>query len=131
MTNADFKYYNFQLNTCAIQGYIENTVAERKHLKRHSYLGAYNSPLTNSIINAIAENKVKFDINNTELVETLEELIQKCGYGTDGIYTESAHQAMKNLCIMRGINPDSAKLYDHTLSARIARGREKIKSFFG
>lgn len=131
MTNVDFQYYNFRLNTSTIQDYIENTVAERKYLKQHTNHGAYEAPLTNSIINAIAENRVKFDVNNTELVETLDDLIRKCGYGTDGKYTESAHQAMKNLCNMRGINPDSVKLYDHTLSARIAQGKEKIKRFFG
>lgn len=131
MINADFQYFNFHLNTSTIQNYIENTVAERKYMRWHSNRGAYEAPLTDSIINAIAGNKVKFDINNTELVETLDKLIRKCGYGTDGTYTESAHQAMKNLCIMRGINPDNAKLYDHTLSGRIAQGKEKIKGFFG
>ena len=131
MINADFQYFNFHLNTSTIQNYIENTVAERKYMRWHSNRGAYEAPLTDSIIYAIAGNKVKFDINNTELVETLDKLIRKCGYGTDGTYTESAHQAMKNLCIMRGINPDSVKLYDHTLNGRIAQGKEKIKGFFG
>lgn len=91
MMNTDFQYFSFYLNTSTIQDYIENTVTERKYLRWHSNRGAYEAPLTDSIISAIAENNIAFDASNTELAETLDKLIRKCGYGTDGTYTESAH----------------------------------------
>lgn len=132
MTDSKFIYYNFALSRGTLESYIKNTVSERKHTKwKNKQLFGYHSPLTNSIIEAIASNNVTFNATDVEMLATVEKLITECGYGQDGIYTETAHLAMQKLCVARGMSPDAITLYDHTLSGQIKRGREKVKSFFG
>ena len=132
MSNTEFIYHNFSLSSDVLDSYIKSTVAERKYLKRNRINdGGYESALTNCIIDAIANDKAKFDPTDTKMVDTVEKLIKECGYGTNGKYSESARIAMQKLCIMRGMNPNEQKLYDHTLGAQLKRGSDKVKSFFG
>lgn len=131
MDKWDFKYYNFTLNRGVMRDYIESTVSERKYMKWHSGACDYQSNITNSIIAAIAQNSIEFNKQDSEMLEILEDMIRKCGYGTDGKYSKTAHQAMQNLCLIRGLNKDAIKLYDHTITGKIQQGKEKLKNLFG
>lgn len=125
----DFRYAGFWISKDCLEYYIKETVLEKRGLSNGYYDS--NTLLTTSVIGCIANNDAEFNVNDPEIVNLVQDLIIKCGKNEQGIYTEAAHAAMRNLCIMRGMKPDAIKLQDKTNTSLWERTTNKIKGFFG
>ncbi len=125
----DFRYSAFWISKDCLKSYIEGTIVERK-IKRKDFYNS-NTLLTASIIACIANNDYEFDASDKETANTLQDLIEMCGMDEKGIYTDAAHRAMRNLCVMRGMKPDAIKLQDKTNTTLWERTTNKVKGFFG
>lgn len=125
----DFKYSGFTVSRYNIEDYIaalpgNGGLFGRRTMYYHSY------GIVESMIRSIASNDFAFNPNDRGMCRLLEEMIRKGGHDR-GVYSESAHMAMRNLCIAQGKNPDNHLLYDKTISGRISQATSKIKGLFG
>jgi len=129
LENGDFKYAGFEVSRYNLRDYVEDMKASRGISKLHYDYYAYG--IANSIIFEISINNVQFDAKDREICKLLEEIIRLAGYDKNGVYSETAHRAMRNLCIMQGKNPEHHILYDRNISGRLGAAKAKIAGFFG
>jgi len=125
----DFKYAGFGVSRYNLQDYLMNMGAGRTIMRQHYDYCAYG--IVGSIIHCIATNNVEFNVKDHEICRLLEQLIRAGGYDKHGVYSQTAHQAMRNLRIMQGKNPDDYKLYNKNIHGTMAKAKDKIKSMFG
>jgi len=119
-----FVYSDFLVSRYAIEDHI-------KSIKRGCGSEHFARRVIASMIEAIADNDCKFDVKDAAMCQLLEEMVRDGGCGTDGVYTESAHKAMRNLCIWRGKNPNEHLLYNKNASGLFDKAKSKIKGLFG
>ena len=105
---SDFNYAGFDLTVDDLNAYTTNATTFKK--TPHEYNTAML--LSESIIECIAANNVKFDPKNAAVCDALERMIRECGRDEYGCYNQTAHDAMANLYRMRGLDPTSYSLVD-------------------
>lgn len=119
-----FVYSDFLVSRYAIEDHI-------KSIKRGCGSEHFARRVIASMIEAIADNDCKFDVKDAAMCQLLEEMVRDGGCGTDGVYTEAAHKAMRNLCIWQGKNPDEHLLYNKNIRGLFDKAKSKIKGLFG
>lgn len=119
-----FVYSDFLVSRYAIEDHI-------KSIKRGCGSEHFARRVIASMIEAIADNDCKFDVKDAAMCQLLEEMVRDGGCGTDGVYTESAHKAMRNLCIWQGKNPDEHLLYNKNIRGLFDKTKSTIKGLFG
>lgn len=128
----DFTYSGFSVSRHNIRAYLKNM----KQCRRASIWGgsgyfSSGETILQSMISSIADNNYSFDTHDTEMCELVEEMIKKAGRNANGVYSDNAHQAMRNICIAMGKNPDEHVLFDKTVKGRMDKASSKIKKLFG
>lgn len=131
-------YYDFPINKSNLVDYVKSIKSDRKH-----HLDPQNQPyhingVVGCIVAAMGENKFNFDPADPEVCILLEQLVREYGYDMSGHYSDTAKNALKNLYLRRGLNPDFAELKDvqvnssfkqHFLNIK-SSAKEKMSSFF-
>jgi len=125
----DFRYAGFWVSRYNLQDYLMNVRGGRTLSHRRYDYCTYG--IVESIINCMATNNVEFNVKDHEICRLLEQLIRAGGYDEHGVYSQAAHQAMHNLCVMQGKNPADHVLYNKNISGRFGQVKTKIKSLFG
>jgi len=126
---SDFRYSGFWISRYNLQNYVK-AVKKSQGLMGSRY-DDYTFGIVTSIIASIATNDVQFNTKDPHMCRLLEELIRVGGRDRHGVYSERAHQAIRNLYMLQGKNPDDAVLYDKNITSTFNRVKNKVKSLFG
>lgn len=133
MTNTpiySFTCYGLPVTKIKIRDYMYNRIKSVFSWDAHRNSAARDS-LGDRIISAIADNDYWVNETDAEIYPLLEEFITRCGYDSNGVYSKTARNAMQNLCIAQGKNPDEHVLFDKNFSGRKNKIVSKIKNVFG
>ncbi len=128
LDTADFTYAGFGVSRYNLRDYLDNIKGRQALFQRYN---CYAFGIVDSIIYSISTNNVQFNVKDQEICRLLEELVRAGGYDEHGVYSESAHQAMRNLCIMQGKNPEHHVLYNKNIPGRVDKIKNKIQNLFG
>lgn len=126
---ADFRYAGFKVSQDLLRSYLEERDVKKSYPYKNRYY-ADESEVLLSIIDCIASGDVAFDVKNQEMCNILQDIITFFGKDNKGVYTQSAHQAMQQLCIMRGMAPDAVVLQDDKHVSWWKKASEKVGGWF-
>lgn len=127
----DFKYFSFSISKKTLKDYIANTSSE-KRFKGGPYAPyRYSTELTQCVIRAIINDAVEYDVKDEEMFNILVSLVKTCGCNDKGVYSNNAHNALKKICIARGLPENAITLNDKKEVGPLETLGNKIKGFFG
>ncbi len=103
-------YGSFSLQTSNILDYVKYAQAHKNFYKQTKWHSPHTDGVIRSFIDFLSSNDFSYDKNDSETNQALEDLIYEYGCDKNGVYSEEAKSALKNIYIYQGLNPENAVL---------------------
>lgn len=104
------KYMDFMLYKNDLIHYVHSAERHPNHYRDVNRLDYHIDRVVDSFIYALSQNQFEYDKKDEDVCGIIERLIKEYGCDENGVYTEEAHSALKNVYKYHGMNPENAKL---------------------
>lgn len=107
---TEIKYMNFTLYKSDLIHYIDAAEKDKNHYRDPDRLDYYIDRVVDSFIGALSDNQFEYDTTDEQVCDVIERLIKEYGCDENGVYSEDAKRALRNVYQYSGLNPENAIL---------------------